>query len=76
MDQNLKEIFLSYTSNEDYMKLTEFKKFIKERKICNIYQAESIFSRFSLNKKLLSFNSFKFALEEIAMKGELLLRIY
>ena len=69
MDQNLKELFLSYTSNEDYMKLTEFKKFIKERKICNIYQAESIFSRFSLNKKLLSFNSFKFALEEIAMKG-------
>ena len=52
MDQNLKELFLSYTSNEDYMKLTEFKKFIKERKICNIYQAESIFSRFSLNKKL------------------------
>ena len=69
MDQNLKELFLSYTSNADYMKMAEFKKFIKERKICNIYQAESIFSRFSLNKKLLSFNSFKFALEEIAMKG-------
>ena len=30
VDKNLKELFLSYSSNADYMKLTEFKQFIKE----------------------------------------------
>ena len=77
MEKKLKELFLSCTSNKDYMINTEFKKLLKENKICSIYQAESIFTRFSQNKKLLSFDSFKQALNEIKLliKNRLILKI-
>ena len=66
--EHLEEIFLSYTNNNEKMKINEFKKFIIENKICSKYKVEPIFVRFSINKQL-NFYKFELAINEIA-RGE------
>ena len=66
--EHLEEIFLSYTNNNEKMKMNEFKKFIIENKICSKYKVEPIFVRFSINKQF-NFYKFELAINEIA-RGE------
>ena len=69
MAQNLKKLFNSFASKPDSMKQNEFEKFIKDTKIYNEQKAGQIFKNYCINNSL-SFDSFKFALKEIAILKE------
>lgn len=70
MEEKLKELFLSYVSNPDYMTMKEFENFIINTKICNKNHSQVIFVRFSVNKKL-SFNYFINALRDISLNNKI-----
>ena len=70
MEKQLKELFLSYTSQNKSMKLNEFENLINYSKIYNQNEIKTIFDNYSINDKL-SFDSFKFAIKEIAMMKQI-----
>ena len=67
MEKKLKEIYLSYSSKEDKMKLPEYKKLLTDRNICPPELIDKIYNGYCINK-VMSFSSFKMSLKEIAIR--------
>ena len=67
MEQKLKELFCSYASKPDNMKQKEFENIMSDKKICDKKEAGKIYNRSCILNNL-SFDSFKYALKEIAIK--------
>ena len=70
MEKQLKDLFLSYTSQNNNMRLNEFENLINYSKICNQKEIKTIYENYSINNKL-SFDSFKFAIKEIAIMKQI-----
>ena len=66
-DQNLEEVFYSYASKLDKMQMKDFKRFALETKLCNSKLAETIFMKYSINKKL-SYDLFQYAVKEVGLR--------
>ena len=67
MEKKLKELFCSYASKPDNMKQKEFENIMSDKKICDKKEAGKIYNRYCILNNL-SFDSFKYALKEIAIK--------
>ena len=66
-DQNLEELFYSHASKLDKMQMKDFKNFARETKLCDSKVAETVFLKYSINKKL-SYELFQYAVKEIGLR--------